>query len=328
MYVEHPEIKIQDAAKGCLLQLGVLDDEAAKHANKVFDSSGSGQSYDVFLSHKRTDAKDFARALYNLLVLRGVATFLDFEYQEELQLETGLSELVASCRNFVFVLTDNVLASKWCLQELEAAVDNRINIVLVVKEGSRWKDEEGRKTTPFPGPNIIAELPDKVKPVFTRKAIHHSDEYYSSFIEMLMKKVTANKPTPPEESTSTCQSRAAMSAPTDLLRLWWMAVDVVRPPLCQQMLLFAEQRPALTACLCAAYVSLSRREAGLQRNECSQVMNDMLAKRMICKPPTGGSCGVLASCKPPTGSGCGVLASAQAACCPARTLLATTVLHL
>eukprot|EP00983_Pelagomonas_calceolata_P052502 1142866-Pelagomonas_calceolata.AAC.3 len=61
MYVEHPEIKIQDAAKGCLLQLGVLDDEAAKHANKVFDSSGSGQSYDVFLSHKRTDAKDFAR---------------------------------------------------------------------------------------------------------------------------------------------------------------------------------------------------------------------------------------------------------------------------
>eukprot|EP00967_Tisochrysis_lutea_P006292 scaffold7452_cov13-Tisochrysis_lutea.AAC.1 len=59
---------------------------------------------------------DVFAALYNLLVLRGVATFLDFEYQEELQLETGLSELVASCRNFVFVLTDNVLASKWCLQ--------------------------------------------------------------------------------------------------------------------------------------------------------------------------------------------------------------------
>mmetsp|Transcript_3735 Transcript_3735/g.10146 ORF Transcript_3735/g.10146 Transcript_3735/m.10146 type:complete len:515 (-) Transcript_3735:1905-3449(-) len=116
MYVESPNVKTQDAAKGCLLQLGVLDDEAATQANQVLDSSDTGKTYDVFLSHKRTDAKDFARALYNLLVLRGISAFLDFEYQEELQLETGLSKLVASCRNFVFVLTDNVLASKWCLQ--------------------------------------------------------------------------------------------------------------------------------------------------------------------------------------------------------------------
>ena len=37
-------------------------------------------------------------ALYNLLVLRHVPTFLDFEYREELQLEGGLEKLVASCR--------------------------------------------------------------------------------------------------------------------------------------------------------------------------------------------------------------------------------------
>lgn len=35
-------------------------------------------AYEVFLSHKRSDAKDFARALYNLMVLRGISTFLDF----------------------------------------------------------------------------------------------------------------------------------------------------------------------------------------------------------------------------------------------------------
>ncbi|KAF5831870.1 armadillo-type protein [Dunaliella salina] len=198
MFVESPDIKTQDAAKGCLLQLGVLDDEAATQANQALDSSDVGKTYDVFLSHKRTDAKDFARALYNLLVLRGVSAFLDFEYQEELQLETGLSKLVASCRNFVFVLTDNVLASKWCLQELEAALDHNVNIILLVKEGSRWQDENGVKFSPFPGPNIVSELPEKLQPIFTRKAIHHSDEYYSSFINMLMKKVTANKP-PPED---------------------------------------------------------------------------------------------------------------------------------
>eukprot|EP00967_Tisochrysis_lutea_P108297 scaffold167676_cov15-Tisochrysis_lutea.AAC.1 len=85
MYVESPNVKTQDAAKGCLLQLGVLDDEAATQANQlgeigrlylenqsehlsarltaktVLDSSDTGKTYDVFLSHKRTDAKDFAR---------------------------------------------------------------------------------------------------------------------------------------------------------------------------------------------------------------------------------------------------------------------------
>ena len=38
---------------------------------------------------RRSDAKDFARAMYNLLVLRGFATFLDYEFREEL---TDLSE--------------------------------------------------------------------------------------------------------------------------------------------------------------------------------------------------------------------------------------------
>jgi hypothetical protein len=34
--------------------------------------------WDVFLSHKRSDAKDLARALYTLLTLHGIKTFLDF----------------------------------------------------------------------------------------------------------------------------------------------------------------------------------------------------------------------------------------------------------
>ena len=42
--------------------------------------------FDVFLSHKRVDARDFARALYNLLIVRGFKTFLDFEYRLEIYL--------------------------------------------------------------------------------------------------------------------------------------------------------------------------------------------------------------------------------------------------
>ena len=48
-------MRIRDDAKGCLLQLGLLNDDAANQA------SAPSSTYDVFLSHKRSDAKDFAR---------------------------------------------------------------------------------------------------------------------------------------------------------------------------------------------------------------------------------------------------------------------------
>ena len=88
----HSDSRIADAAKGTLLNLGLLKDDGVSNSSghslervKEAISGGTVDSakprFDVFLSHKRTDAKDFARALYNLLVLRGFTTFLDFEYR-------------------------------------------------------------------------------------------------------------------------------------------------------------------------------------------------------------------------------------------------------
>ena len=37
--------------------------------------------YDCFLSHKRSEAKDFARALHTLFVTRGIKVFLDYEFR-------------------------------------------------------------------------------------------------------------------------------------------------------------------------------------------------------------------------------------------------------
>ena len=89
----HSDSRIADAAKGTLLNLGLLKDDGVSNASghsleRVKEAISGGTAagsakprFDVFLSHKRTDAKDFARALYNLLVLRGFTTFLDFEYR-------------------------------------------------------------------------------------------------------------------------------------------------------------------------------------------------------------------------------------------------------
>ncbi len=66
------DMRLADASKGVLLAL---------QPPKSTPLAGTEEAcvYDCFLSHKRTEAKDFARALYNLLVLRGFRTFLDFE---------------------------------------------------------------------------------------------------------------------------------------------------------------------------------------------------------------------------------------------------------
>ena len=87
--------------------------------------------YGVFLSHKQSEAKDFARALYTLFESRDVRCFLDMEFRDDLN---DLEELVAASSTLLFVLTDHVLESEWCLKELAAAVKNNVKIVMVVKE--------------------------------------------------------------------------------------------------------------------------------------------------------------------------------------------------
>ncbi|PNH11286.1 hypothetical protein TSOC_001876 [Tetrabaena socialis] len=182
------EVRLADAAKGVLLTLSKVKDTAVLAAAAAMQGTDQdfAQCYDVFLSHKRTDSKDFARALYNLLVTRGIRTFLDFEYREELK---DLGKIVANCHNLVFILTDNIFDSHWCMEELQAAVDKNVNIILVVKEGSRWKDTNGNKVCEFPPYELINTLSLSIQQVFTRKAITHSDEYYQAFVDNMLKKI-------------------------------------------------------------------------------------------------------------------------------------------
>ena len=143
--------------------------------------------YLVFLSHKQTDAKDFARALHAQFTLRGLPTFLDMEFKEELN---DLEAIVATIPNFIFILSDNVFESTWCLKELASAVRSKANIIMITKEGARWAvDEGGPRDKTFPPYSLIESLPEEVKPAFTSKAIAHSDEYYQSFIDGVLARI-------------------------------------------------------------------------------------------------------------------------------------------
>ena len=77
-----------------------------------------------------------------------------------------------------------------CIKELQAAKRHNNNIILVTKEGARWKNEQGEPIIEkFPPPHIIKALPVDVHPVFDLKPVVHTNEYYSAFVEVLMDKV-------------------------------------------------------------------------------------------------------------------------------------------
>lgn len=59
-----------------------------------------------------------ARALYNLLTTRGFRCFLD---KESLESVNDLAALVARSRTLIFVLSDSVLESEWCIQVRRAS---------------------------------------------------------------------------------------------------------------------------------------------------------------------------------------------------------------
>ncbi|KAG2431727.1 hypothetical protein HXX76_009223 [Chlamydomonas incerta] len=222
------DLRVVDAARGTLLQLGELTDTAATRALKASqaaeeaagakakakaaadaaaaaadaaaaDAAAGGAPhiapgafsadpplYDVFLSHKRTDARDFARALWNLLVSNGYTVFLDFEFKQELG---SLEEMVGRCTHFLFIMTDNVFKSEWCIKELVAAVKHGVNIVLMIKDGARWADVDGNPTCDFPPPHLLRSLPAEVQHVFSKKPVVHNDEYYRAFVEALFDKL-------------------------------------------------------------------------------------------------------------------------------------------
>jgi hypothetical protein len=179
------------------------DGKAAAASGGSVDAHRQTPHFQVFLSHRRNDARDFARSLYDMFQLRGFTCFLDFEFREELN---DLDAIVSGCDNFVFILTEHVFDSSWCMRELRAAVLAGLNIVLVRKDGALWEDEQGVRCHEYPPPRLINVQDEAVRnTLLTSKAVAHSDEYYGSFCEVLVKRLV----TPEEAASLRARAQAA-----------------------------------------------------------------------------------------------------------------------
>jgi len=95
--------------------------------------------YDMFLSHKITDAKDIVLTWYNAMSATGFYPFLD---RINLDRVDNIPLFVEQTCNFIIAITKNLYVSYWCMVELKNAVDlhakQKIKILLVPIEGEQW----------------------------------------------------------------------------------------------------------------------------------------------------------------------------------------------
>lgn len=110
-------------------------------------------TYDVFISHKRVDAADFARVLHTELSdVAKLRCFLDQDADFELG---DLMAKVRASRAIIFVLTTHILESDWCAMELREALAWGLEVVLLTAHGATWVVDG--HSHDFPPPNIIRQ---------------------------------------------------------------------------------------------------------------------------------------------------------------------------
>lgn len=121
---------------------------------------GSAPRYDVFLSHLQRNAQDTITSLQMFLkeVRPGLRFFIDVDVDMTDGLHETLRRGVMNCKAFLFFITDGVLGSIWCAQELRWAVEYGKNIVLVRETDERHGGIEMK--------DFFEQVPEDFLPVF------------------------------------------------------------------------------------------------------------------------------------------------------------------
>lgn len=113
--------------------------------------------FDVFLSHKITDAKDVVLTWYNALSALGYHPFLD---RLSLDAVENIPGYVRDTVTFAIAVTSNLWQSYWCAVELITATqwhaEGKLNILLIPVQGERYYDSYG-DILDFPTPEIMMQ---------------------------------------------------------------------------------------------------------------------------------------------------------------------------
>jgi len=127
----------------------------------------------IFLSHKRSSAQGMVGRIYEGLK-EDYQVFLDSEADFDLH---DLAAIVKNTQIFIFVLTEGILDSFWCLQELRSAIENKKRI-LIIREYHYHLPEV-----------LPAELQDLHSTLYECKVLEYMAEFYVPFMAALKKEI-------------------------------------------------------------------------------------------------------------------------------------------
>jgi len=121
----------------------------------------SERVYDVFLSHLQRNGQDAVISLQMFLKQSrpAIKCFIDLDVDMKGDLTGTLKDAVMNCRCFLFFITDGILTSPWCLQELRWAVEYDKSIVLVRETDARHGGIEMN--------DFMRQVPDDLTSVFS-----------------------------------------------------------------------------------------------------------------------------------------------------------------
>jgi len=149
------------------------------------ESVGSAtRAYDLFLSHIQRNAQDAILSMQMFLREErpGTKVFVDVDVEMDEGLEGTLKRAVGTCGAFIFFITDGVLSSRWCQQEIRWAVEFGKNIVLVRETDVRHGGVEMG--------DFLKQVPEDLLPVFTNCIAipwHREKEFRKVSIKTILK---------------------------------------------------------------------------------------------------------------------------------------------
>ena len=93
------------------------------------------EKIDVFISYRREGGSTAARLLYEILKTKKITGFMDVETLTRGDYEASILAHIKKARNFVLIVSADVMKSPWVQKETMYALENNINIIPVFVNG-------------------------------------------------------------------------------------------------------------------------------------------------------------------------------------------------
>ena len=143
--------------------------------------------YDVFLSHKQSEAQDRAKVYKLFLKEKGIRAFYDKDEltDDDWTIEKVI-EMVTRSKCLLFFYTPTILDNVWCQLELFIAIKANIPIFIINVE------------TTWPTPQLVidkSKIPDYLQPAFKHIILDHRYDFDALVLKVssVIKRVKTKK---------------------------------------------------------------------------------------------------------------------------------------